>query len=426
MNIVEENIGTPSYIASKKKYLYPFIGFMTLCALFYAAHYYIFLSASLPALVLLIASILCFTIPLVDKISNNHSILVNYILSIIFLTILSVMFLTGGIEAPATSWLISIPILSVFLTNSKQGTIWLYLTCVGLAIIYVLQKHLFLTFDTINIEHKTNLLATSHIGLVFFIFVISVLSDQIRVSIQVERDSLQDQAYRSKNLASLGEMAGGIAHEINNPLMIINGSVMVIERMRKKGTIDEEKLEKHLNTITKTVNRTASIIKGLKTLARDGTQDSKEIFQASELTDEVFTFLSGKIRQNNIKLTLNENDPNLQSAIVGQKVQLSQVLLNLISNSVDAISNQEDPWIKVEFAQNINFLTIKIIDSGNGIPIEIQQKIFNPFFTTKEVGKGTGLGLSLCHTIMDKNNGNIYIDNNNPNTCFVIEIPLNH
>ena len=100
--------------------------------------------------------------------------------------------------------------------------------------------------------------------------------------------------------------------------------------------------------------------------------------------------------------------------------------MNLINNSIDALENLSKKWIRIEFKLIQNHILISVIDSGIGLPSEIKDKIMNPFFTTKEVGKGTGLGLFISWSLIESNGGKLYLDPQNKNTCFVIDLPIHN
>jgi C4-dicarboxylate-specific signal transduction histidine kinase len=104
--------------------------------------------------------------------------------------------------------------------------------------------------------------------------------------------------------------------------------------------------------------------------------------------------------------------------------QLSQVLLNLLSNAFDAVSALSEKWVRLTVTQEEQKLIIKVIDSGNGIPSDIAEKIMQPFFTTKVIGKGTGLGLSISRGIIESHEGALFYDPSEKNTTFVIELPI--
>jgi signal transduction histidine kinase len=106
-------------------------------------------------------------------------------------------------------------------------------------------------------------------------------------------------------------------------------------------------------------------------------------------------------------------------------VQISQVLMNLLNNSIYEIESKENPWINFIIEKINNEIKFTVSDSGLGIPLEVQKKMFEPMYTTKPIGKGTGLGLSISRAIIEKHNGSLKINNNLPNTTFEVCIPLN-
>lgn len=409
-------------IQSKEVFFPPFVFFLTLIGIFYALYYFFLIPETKVGLVVSVSLLFFFTIPTLQR-KYGHNFAGNFIVFMLYMNLCIICYYTGGAQSPALYWLASVPLFSIILSNNISGAIWLIISSFSIAIIYYLSINNFVPLTHIDSKFLVPHYAITALSLTILVSVLALFTELIRNKIEREREEIEQKAYRNSNLAALGEMAGGIAHEINNPLMIINGSVMVIEKMRKKGELDLEKLERHLQTITKTVKRTATIIKGLKTLSRDGKNDESDNFKVRELVEDVLTFISGRFKYESIELKFNELDENLDIDIKGQSVQISQVLLNLIGNAFDAVKSEPNSWIDITTDVTETHVVINITDSGNGIPIELQKKIFNPFFTTKEVGKGTGLGLSLCHTIMEKNDGEIYIDQNCPNTRFVMTIP---
>lgn len=241
-----------------------------------------------------------------------------------------------------------------------------------------------------------------------------------------ELEIQQSKSAASARLASIGEMAGGIAHEINNPLTIISGKARMIARALDKESIDIPQVKEHCNKIESTVTRISKIIIGLKNFSRDTESELPKIFNLRQLMDETYALCAEKFKNHGINFEMNVPP---EYTLKCREVQLSQVILNLLSNAHDAIykeKNEESeektsPWIKVVAEEKNQNLQIRIIDSGHGIPLAVQEKIFLPFFTTKIMGKGTGLGLSISRSIIEKNKGNLYIDNECSNTCFVIE-----
>lgn len=227
----------------------------------------------------------------------------------------------------------------------------------------------------------------------------------------------------SANLASLGEMASGIAHEVNNPLAIIKGKVDLIKKKILSPQAEVEKIVNELNKIDGTVDRISKIILGLRKLARGDQEDSPIPVQLKSLVEDIFAISKERFLVNKIDLTF-EIDSDLY--ILCRPIQLEQVLINLLNNALDATSELEAPnrWVKIK-AYRFNDLRVQIavIDGGQGIPKDIADKIMQPFFTTKPTGKGTGLGLSISKNLIESQGGLFQINKNSTNTEFLITLP---
>jgi signal transduction histidine kinase len=226
----------------------------------------------------------------------------------------------------------------------------------------------------------------------------------------------------SSRLYTLGEMAAGIAHELNNPLAIIQGHAWVtLTQIQNKEELSIPKLEESMNKIIKMTERSGKIIKGLRVFARDATEDPMEKIDLSAVIEETLELCKSRLTHRGITLYWEPVGPNMS---LGRSIQISQVLLNMLNNAADAIENSKDPWIRISVEPRDNFWHVLVTDSGNGIPIEIQEKIMSPFFTTKAPGKGTGLGLSISNSILKHHNGDFWYEKNSPNTCFCFKLPI--
>ena len=228
----------------------------------------------------------------------------------------------------------------------------------------------------------------------------------------------------SNRMSSLGEMASGIAHEINNPLMIIRTASSAMRRSVDACGDQAEKLVKYCDKIESTTDRISKIIHGMLVLSRDTTDEDFSPFTMQENLEDVLDLCSEKFRSKGIDLYVNLSDEVLQTHLYGRRVQFSQVFLNLLHNSFDAVENLDEKWIQIDGRIEDHRLILSFTDSGTGIPKEIQEKIMNPFFTTKEIGRGTGLGLSLSMSIIKNHHGNFYFDRNAEHTKFVIDVPI--
>ncbi len=250
------------------------------------------------------------------------------------------------------------------------------------------------------------------------------ITNDITEKVEREREiEHQRQALvHSARLASLGEMAGGIAHEINNPLGIIMGTAGHLKlHMRRQG-IQDELLEEGFDRIEETVRRISSIIRGLRNFSRDASDEDFKAVRISDIVQETLELTREKVKNNNVDLQCSMD---VDAVISCQPVQISQVIMNLLINSMHAVSSLEEKWISLEAEQTTDgYLKLKITDSGKGISPEHQSKIMEPFYTTKPVGQGTGLGLSISAGIIKTHNGTLDLNAQSPNTQFVITLPI--
>lgn len=228
----------------------------------------------------------------------------------------------------------------------------------------------------------------------------------------------------SAKMAALGEMAGGIAHEINTPLATIGMLSEQIGEIITEDPIDQNAVLKMTQSITQTVKRIDSIIRGLRTFSRDGSQDHFDHVPLKKILQETLVLCSERIKISGVQLRIKPMNDDL--IIRCRSVQISQVLLNLINNSCDAISKLPEKWIEIDAQKIEQNIQISVTDSGHGIPEEIREKIFQPFFTTKDTDKGTGLGLSVSKGIIDAHLGTIAVDTACPNSRFLICLPAGH
>ena len=226
-------------------------------------------------------------------------------------------------------------------------------------------------------------------------------------------------SFYTAKLVSLGEMAAGIAHEINNPLAIIQGSSDQMEKILQRRDFEVSKIIDYNTKIQKTVDRISRIIKSLKGLARNGENDPFVHFHFQSILDPCIEINRQRFRDQNVNLEIVPFDTSFE--ITGQEIQLTQVLMNLLNNAFDAaIETAASRWVRIELVTTDQFYDIMVQDSGNGIPKGIRNKIMEPFFTTKPVNKGTGLGLSISKNIMEKHGGILILDDSYPHTTFIM------
>lgn len=225
----------------------------------------------------------------------------------------------------------------------------------------------------------------------------------------------------SSKMSTLGIMAGGLAHEINSPLSAMKLNIELMSEMVESGRPDLASLGEIVQTLDRTVIRLTKIVRSLRAIGRDGKNDPFEKVRVDSIIEDAVELCQEKMRHHSISLSIGPVPPN--TFVHCRSVQISQVLLNLLINAYDAIEGLEEKWIFMGIVDLGEFVELSVTDSGPGIPKSIREKIFVPFFTTKGVGKGTGLGLPICASIIEDHRGSITIDENCPNTRFVIKLP---
>lgn len=230
----------------------------------------------------------------------------------------------------------------------------------------------------------------------------------------------EGKAVYAAKLASLGEMAAGIAHEINNPLTIILGSATIIEKLIEEPSLDKNAIKQLTHKLIGTSERISKTIASLKSLSRSGENDSFEEIDFRKMLEQCLDLCRQRCDRHDINLKLPAFDGPV--LFKGREGQLSQVVLNLLSNAIDAVKNCNDRWIEVRYLQGPDAFDIFISDSGPGVPKEIREKIMEPFFTTKDVNQGTGLGLSISKTIMISHKGELNLMEGSP-TTFRMHLP---
>ena len=239
-----------------------------------------------------------------------------------------------------------------------------------------------------------------------------------------EQRRMQAQLENSARLSSLGMMAGGIAHEINNPLTVIHASASdLIDLAQEAGQVPREEILRNCTRIRETANRIALIVKSLRRIAREGSQDDFSTTQVGKIVEETLEMCRERFRSRSVKLIIPEIDPTLK--VVCREVQIAQVLLNLLQNAFDAVADDpRDRWVRLDVTARENALLFSVTDSGPGVPQELKSRIMEPFFTTKDVGKGTGLGLSLSTTIAEEHGGKLELIDEGGHTCFCLTLPI--
>lgn len=233
-------------------------------------------------------------------------------------------------------------------------------------------------------------------------------------------DAQQVKIFASAKMSSLGEMAGSIAHEINNPLAIIALSANQISDAFHRQPINTAIVDESVQKIESTVARIGKIVKGLRAFSRSGENDPFAPCRIELLVNDTLELCRERFRSLQIELRV----PKIPNRPVDCRgVQISQVFLNLLSNSLDAVRTQANAWVELKVEEEENGLLFSVTDSGAGISPKISARMMEPFFTTKEVGEGTGLGLSIAKGILEDHGSSLEFDATSSNTRFFFRLP---
>ncbi len=217
-----------------------------------------------------------------------------------------------------------------------------------------------------------------------------------------ELTEMQAHLIQSEKLASLGKLAAGIAHEINNPL----GGVLIYSHLLLEDTDENSPYYENLKKIVKETSRCKKIVKGLLEFARPK-EPEMSLVNINEIVERSLSIMECQALFQNIKIKKSyvSNLPK----IVADSAQLQQVFVNIILNAAEAMDGNGILTISTSLNGDGTFIEIKFSDTGHGIKEEDQKRLFEPFFTTKEVGKGTGLGLAISYSIIQKHQGTIEV-----------------
>lgn len=250
---------------------------------------------------------------------------------------------------------------------------------------------------------------------------VSFLSGMIKKADEVQLAMLKEAEHTDK-LASIGRLAAGVGHEINNPLAIIDQKTGLIVDLLQLSQDFEHKsaIENSLQIVDQSVGRCKTITHRLLGFARR-TDMAFETLQINNIIKEVLQFLDNSMTYSRIKVNLQLSDTLPQ--ITSDRLQLQQILLNIINNAIDAIGKDGEITIRTNLVAGD--IRVVIQDDGPGIKTEDLSHIFEPFYTTKDAGKGTGLGLSITYGLIKKFGGDITVRSNiGAGTAFTITLPL--
>ncbi|SED31254.1 ATP-binding protein [Pseudomonas migulae] len=237
----------------------------------------------------------------------------------------------------------------------------------------------------------------------------------------------EEQLAQSAKMATLGEMATGLAHEITQRLNVMRMAIVSVLKRLNNGEVQVDYLTDTLNRIDTQVQRAARVVDHMRVFGRRS-EVEQHPFNPFDAIEGTLSLLAEGLRGTGVELRVGES--RFEVKVRGHVDQLEQVLINLMVNARDALMSKRGadhdfkPWISVHAERDEHSVRLWVEDNGGGIDPRLLERIFEPFFTTKPVGAGTGLGLSVSHDIVEKMNGTLRVSNSGEGARFCIELPI--
>jgi signal transduction histidine kinase len=228
-----------------------------------------------------------------------------------------------------------------------------------------------------------------------------------------------EERIHAERMTDLGRIAAGTAHEVNNPLTIVSFVLQLLEQ--------DEQLRSRPDCMSRiqrgfeAIERIRSIVQRLLSLAQRP-MDAYESIRLTEFPDIIRHLFSESMRDSGIRFEMLQQGID-DVVIHGQKGRILEILINLLSNAMDAVRHLPEPWIQISFRREAGHFTVLVRDNGPGVPAEKVERIFTPFHTSKDIGKGTGLGLSSSRSVARHHGGDLYCMPG-PGGQFFLTLPL--
>lgn len=292
---------------------------------------------------------------------------------------------------------------------------------------YIFGIKIFILFSTPYILLSSGIISelnnlTASIPLVgvttqIFLFIVGII-DRLRFEYESRLKAAQ--------LQLLGSNANEVFHEVITPLTVILHYSQSTKKMAKR-ILDpnfSRTLESNCEKVIQSCDRITSNIDRYRNLANfNESKSKKDTVPINDLLSNVIEITKLKLKKRNQSFHF-QNTFSSNVNVYGNKFEIEQILINLIFNASDAIENLDEKWIKINTQKLNNSIQITVSDSGRGIPTDIRQQIFTPFFTTKDKSNGSGLGLSICKKFAKENGGDLILDTSETNTTFILTLPL--
>ncbi|MFA6238899.1 MAG: HAMP domain-containing sensor histidine kinase [Bacteriovorax sp.] len=421
------SIQMPEYSKEVKiRYIKPFSYILMIMAFFNSYIYYSLYHSNSLALICAFCGLAATAVPFMKRSHISHQFLANYVIILFFIAVSFVAIFSGGINSNAIWWLGTIPLLASFLLNAFYGVIWFAIIMGNFLYILILERHDLLPVNVLMEAEPIGRMIVSFSLNSTLIFILCVLTELIRDRAFMEKEELRFKSFQLNQMASLGKLAAGVAHEINNPLTVIRGFELRIARMIEDGTeINKEILIEYMAKIQKNVQRIQEVTGLMRTVSEKAIDRTISEIHLQALINDVIQMFSEQIKNENIKFILKF--PSKAIFFQGIYMEIFQAFFNIIENAIyelEEVEKGQAKEITISFNQTEKEIVVLIQDTGRGVPTYIRDHIFDPFFTTKSMGHGKGLGLSFSFNVFTSMGGSLDLLDSEIGSLFKVSLPL--
>jgi len=362
------------------------------------------------------------------------------IASALFLLIMYASFFLGGVQGPAFDWFYVVPILGALLVNARVGGFFTGLVLLAAGFLWLAPTYGIQVPNKMPFEFREEEIISNRLSAVLAIGVLlGALAAQQRHSRGIlervnnelnyemnQRTEMQARVVRTERAASMGSLAAGMAHEINNPLTYVIGNLELVKAYlakELKSSLPGVKIETEamLSEALDGAYRVAGLVRDLKTFTHASDEEMNSV-DLAEILDRAVKMVGHEVKH---RAQLEIDCPE-DIKVLGNSGRVLQVVINLLTNAAHSIEpgSVQNNWIRLSATLDDGRVLFKVVDTGSGIDPSRVERIFEPFFTTKAVGYGMGMGLSITRNILQSMGGAIDLEYSSPRgTAFVVAFP---
>lgn len=408
----------------KSRYISPFCYILAIVALSNSFIYAVKFKSNSLGLYCFLSACAALLVPIFKRFINFHIFLANYVVLVFLACVLSLTLYTGGIFSNPIWWLGTIPLVATFLMNAFFGVIWFVIILINFVIILCLGHYEMLPPNVLLNVTAEGRMVVSFLFNASLITILCILADLIRDKAFLEKEDLKLKAFQLNQMAALGKLASGVAHEINNPLTVLRGAQLRIERMiAEEREIDKAMLTEYMTKIQRNILRIQDVTALMRTISEKSTDRTISEVQFQKLLSDVVQMLSKEINIADVNVEISY--PKEEIYFKGIYTEIFQAFFNIIENAIyelnEAPLNNRKIFIQLE--KDSHNIIVLIQDNGRGISPQIRDHIFDPFFTTKNFGVGKGLGLSFSYNVFTSNGGSLELLDTNSGSTFKVTLP---